>query len=75
MLQEINSAVNDPALDLECLNKVINIIQDSGNYITDQHNFTFDWFNLDKGTVNRKVNSLSIHSLKDFLVYSNGISF
>ena len=42
----------DPTLDLDSLNKIVNIIQESGNYITDKHNFSFDWFNLDARTVN-----------------------
>jgi len=50
----------DPSLDLECLNRILDIVQESGNYITDQENFTFDWFNLDKRTVNKICNLLSI---------------
>jgi len=52
-IQEIHAAVMNPDLDEECLNHILGIIQQTGNYSIDQHNLTLDWFNLDTHTISK----------------------
>jgi len=52
-LQAIASAISSPHTQEEVLNSIVDVILDTGNFVTTSNSFDFDLCNLDKQSVNR----------------------
>jgi len=52
-LQAIAAAISSPHTEEEVLNSIVDVILDTGNFVTTDDSFDFDLCNLDKQSVNR----------------------